>query len=44
LIKKSVLFIAVGRDEKTGRGRREPLGDISGQGYPAPTGKHNPGK
>jgi len=26
------------------RGRREPLGDISGQGYPAPTGKHNPGK
>jgi len=26
------------------RGRRELLGDISGQGYPAPAGKHNPGE
>ena len=26
------------------RGRREHLGDIYGQGYPTPAGKHNPGE
>jgi len=26
------------------RESRELLGDISGQGYPAPAGKHNPGE